>query len=52
MFLQFENAAVVGANALEYSVAIKQPVVENGNSRVLLIVVPAVNIDFHAVKCG
>ncbi len=37
VFGQFEDAAVVGANALENAVAVKQAVVEHRNFGVLLV---------------
>ena len=47
MLAQFEHAAVVGANALENAIAIKQAVVEDRNLRSAFVVVFAVNKDFH-----
>ncbi len=44
---QFEHAAVVGANALENAIAIKQAVVEHRNLRGAFVVIFAVNKDFH-----
>lgn len=48
VFLELEHATVVGANAFEHAVPVKQPVIENRNLRVPFAVIFPVNIDLHA----
>ena len=48
VFPEFEHAAIVGANAFEHAVAIKQPVIEDRHLCVPLVEVFAVNKNFHA----
>src|SRR5882724_8148046 len=48
VFFQFEDAAVVGADAFKNSVAVKQSVVEHGDFCVALVEIFAINENFHA----
>ena len=48
VLLELEHAAVVGADAFEDPVAVKQAVVEDRNLRVAFVMVFAVNENFHA----
>ena len=50
VLLQLEHPAVVGPNALEDAVPVQQPVVEDRNLGVALVVVFSVNINFHVLK--
>ena len=50
VFGQFEHAPVVGADALENSVAIKQSVVQHRNPGVFLVVVFSVNVNLHGFQ--
>jgi putative aminopeptidase FrvX len=47
VLLEFEHAAVIGANALKNPVTIKQTVIEDRNLRGALIVIFAINKNFH-----
>src|SRR5439155_217106 len=47
VLFEFEDAAVVSANAFKYAVAVQQAVIEHGNLGVLLSVIFPVNVDFH-----
>ena len=47
MLLEFEHAAVIGANALKNPVAVKQAVIEDRNLRIPLVVIFAINKNFH-----
>jgi len=47
VFLEFEHTAMIGANALKNSVAVKQAVIEDGNFRVVFVVIFAINKNFH-----
>jgi hypothetical protein len=48
VFLQFEHAAIVGADALEHAVAVKQTVVEHGHFGVAFAAKFSINVNFHA----
>ena len=52
VLLQLEDAAVIGANALEDAIAVQQAVIENGNFRIALAVIFAINVNFHARRTG
>jgi hypothetical protein len=52
MLLEFKDAAIIGADALEDTVAIEQSVVEDADFGVLFVVVLAVDVDFHAEITG
>ena len=47
VFLQLEDAAVVGANAFKNAVAVKEPVVKHGDFGVLFAAKFPVNVNFH-----
>jgi hypothetical protein len=48
VLLQFEHAAIVGADAFKNAVAVKQAVVEHGDFCVALVEIFAINENFHA----
>ena len=50
VFLQLEDAAVVGADALEDAVTVKQSVIEHAHLGVLLVVIFSVDVNFHTQK--
>ena len=50
MLVQFEHAAIIGSDAFEHAVAIKQPVIEHRDLGVLFVQVFAVDKDFHGFK--
>ena len=47
MLLEFEHAAVIGANALKNPIAVKQAVIEDRNLRLPLVEIFAINENFH-----
>src|SRR4029434_4957096 len=48
VLLQLKHAAIVSTDAFENTVAVKQPMVEHRDLGVLLVVVLAVDVDFHS----
>ena len=47
VLLEFEHAAVISANALKNPITIKQAVIEDRNLRITLVVIFAINKNFH-----
>ena len=52
MLLQFEDATVIRADALEDTISVQQAMIENGDLRVAFTKIFAINVNFHGRRSG